>query len=115
MRDKFKELAQMFEDISMSLVAEGDATPRTPFKVLLGMMTDKLGGQDPDESMDTFDNSTDEDKRILFETSLVLLTIACTQVDGLLERFVEDGINRHPKKVADDLKNLLDSTGLSLN
>ena len=45
----------------------------------------------------------------------MLLTIACTQVDGLLERFVEDGINRHPKKVADDLKNLLNDAGLSLN
>ena len=115
MRDKFKELGQLFEDLSMSLVAEGDATPRTPFKVLLGMMTDQLGGQDPDESMHSFDNGTDEDRRVLFETSLVLLTIACAQVEGLLEKFVENGDKHHPKKVADELKNLLNDAGLSLN
>lgn len=115
MNEKFKELGQMFEDLSMSLVAEGDATPRTPFKVLLGMMTDQLGGQDPNESMDTFDNSTDEDKRVLFEASLVLLSIACAQVDGLLSTFIEDTPKLHTKKVTDDLKDLLDNAGLSLN
>ena len=114
--NKYKELSAVFEGLVKCMIGEGkDLTPRLPFNILLSMMSKELGGSSPDESIESFDNATDEEKKEQFEASLTLMSIACAQVEGLLCAFVE---NQETDRVTDkgiDIKSMLDQEGLSLN
>ena len=114
--NKYKELSMIFEGLVKCMIKEEkDLSPRLPFNILLSMMTKELGGCTPDESFEGFDNSTDEEKKELFESAIALLSVACAQIEGILCAFVE---NQETDRVTDkgiDIKSMLDQEGLSLN
>ena len=122
MNNKMAELTIVFQELALHIMKQEEGrnkevVPRLLFNTLLTMITKELKGEHPGESIESFENASNEEKQELFESSLALIGIACTQIDALLSAFVEDdkAVKDHKKENGINIKDMLDQEGLSLN
>ena len=121
MNNKIIEITIMFQELALHIMKQEEnrkeAVPRLLLNTLLAMITKELKGEDPIKSVESFENASNEEKQELFETSLALIGVACTQIDALVSTFVEDdkAIKEPQMEKGINIKDMLDQEGLSLN
>ena len=112
------ELMMKFGFISTQMMEDKDNKDDHPARILFGalccLMANEVEGDQLDETIELFNQETDQDKRDkMFETVLHILCISMANLDSFIERFCEEGDSK--QDVAGELKDIIDNAGLSLN
>ena len=110
-----------FAFIAERLLSENRASdnPKHPAQIMVDamncLMANEFEGDTVDETFEAFKLADEKKKEEMFELSLHFVGMSLAHIEAFTEKFVDEKENEPEQNPTEELKDLLDNAGLSMN
>jgi len=119
--DVHQRLMIGFAVIAERLLSDNRASdnPKHPAQIMVDamncLMANEFEGTNVDETLEAFKLADAKKKEEMFELSLHFVGMSLAHIEAFIEKFVDEEESEPEQNPIEELKELLDKTGLSMN